>query len=226
MLPESQIKASTKEVVTDIKDVVLEPDEILISYDVVSLYTNVPVEQAINETADLLYDGRWDDPPIDKNTFIELTRLCSTNVLMATTDGYYRQKEGLGMGLPSAPGLANVWMSKYDTIITQDKPKLYKRYVDDILTTILRNKIDEKLKQINELHDNLTFTYETEDSSGKLSFLDALLQHKEHKVSSTWYTKPTDNGLILNFHSLAPSKYKRNIVQGFVHRVYNACSDW
>ena len=46
------------------------------------------------------------------------------------------------------------------------------------------------------------------------------------KLTSTWYTKPTDTGLILNYHSLAPKRYKRSVVSGFVHRIYNSCSTW
>ena len=30
----------------------------------------------------------------------------------------------------------------------------------------------------------------------------------------------------MNFHSLAPTKYKRSVVSGFVHRIYRACSSW
>ena len=45
-------------------------------------------------------------------------------------------------------------------------------------------------------------------------------------ISSTWYHKPTDTGLIMNFHSLAPKKYKRSVVSGFVHRIYRSCSTW
>ena len=82
------------------------------------------------------------------------------------------------------------------------------------------------MAEINGLHENLTFTFETEDDDRNLSFLDTRLQHKQHIISSSWYSKPTDTVLILNFHSLAPTKYKRNIVQGMIHRVYNACSDW
>ena len=46
------------------------------------------------------------------------------------------------------------------------------------------------------------------------------------KLSCTWYTKPTDTGLIMNFHALAPKRYKRSVVSGFIHRIYRACSDW
>ena len=35
-----------------------------------------------------------------------------------------------------------------------------------------------------------------------------------------------DTGLTLNFHSLAPMKYKRSVVIGFVHRIFRSCSSW
>ena len=38
--------------------------------------------------------------------------------------------------------------------------------------------------------------------------------------------KPTDTGLILNFHALAPKRYKRSVVSGFVYRIFRACSTW
>ena len=45
-------------------------------------------------------------------------------------------------------------------------------------------------------------------------------------LTSTWYNKPTDTGLIMNFHALAPKKYKWSVVSGFVYRIYRACSNW
>ena len=30
----------------------------------------------------------------------------------------------------------------------------------------------------------------------------------------------------MNYHSLAPKRYKRSIVSGFVHRIFRACSNW
>ena len=46
------------------------------------------------------------------------------------------------------------------------------------------------------------------------------------QLSSTWYNKPTDTGLIMNFHATAPKCYKRSVVSGFVHRIHRACSNW
>ena len=50
--------------------------------------------------------------------------------------------------------------------------------------------------------------------------------NNEGTLSATWYFKPSDTGLIMNFHALAPVKYKRATVIGFVYRIYRACSDW
>ena len=71
MFEKCKINASSKEICDRLKDVVLEEDEEVISYDVVSLYTNVPVLEAITVCADLLYNLPSDQRPvIDKDTFI------------------------------------------------------------------------------------------------------------------------------------------------------------
>ena len=97
--------------------------------------------------------------------------------------------------------------------------------MDDILTALPGNMIEQKLEDINKLHLDLKFTIERE-KEGSIPFLDMRIINKNGKLSSTWYHKPTDTGLIMNFHSLAPKRYKRTVVSGFVHRIYRACSTW
>ena len=55
VVPQCNINASPKEICDAIKNVTLEQDEIMVSLDVVSLYTNVPVYEAIQVCEDLLY---------------------------------------------------------------------------------------------------------------------------------------------------------------------------
>ena len=202
----------------------LDADTELISFDVSSLYTNVPLDEAIKDCANLLFSGNYPKPPVDRSTFVELATLCSSNVILSTHDGYYRQVDGLAMGSPSAPQLANGWLSKFDPRI-QDEASLYKRYMDDILREIKTDHIDEKLKEINEMHPSLKFTVERENNSA-IPFLDMKIERKNGKLSSKWYSKPTDTGLTMNYHALAPIKYKRSVVSGFVHRIYRSCSNW
>ena len=78
----------------------MNEDEELISFDVSSLYTNVPLQEAINYCTNLLYSGDYAKPPVDRATFKELVSISSHNVILLTNDGYYRQVDGLAMGSP------------------------------------------------------------------------------------------------------------------------------
>ena len=134
------------------------------------------------------------------------------------------QTEGVAMGCAASPHLANGWLSTFDRLI-QGSSSLYHRYMDDIVTIENKDNIDNKLDEINSLHPFLTFTVEKENN-GCLPFLDMLLCNTNGCISSSWFRKSTDTGLTLNYHSLAPMKYKRSVVIGFVHRIYRACSSW
>ena len=159
------------------------------SFDVSSLYTNVPLKEAIEDCTELLYSGKYPKPPVDRQTFVELVSLCSENVIMLTQDGYYRQIDGLAMGSPPAPQLANGWMNKFDNLI-KGEAKLYARYMDDILREINKSEINGKLNEINNLHPALNFTIEREIDS-TIPFLDMKIERLQGKLSSKWYTKPT-----------------------------------
>ena len=97
--------------------------------------------------------------------------------------------------------------------------------MDDIVRNIRRLRIDQKLNEINSLHENLKFNIEKE-LDGKLPFLDMLLMWNGVHFSSIWYNKPTDTRLIMNFHALGPKRYKWSVVAGLVHKIYRARSSW
>ena len=104
--------------------------------------------------------------------------------------------------------------------------KLFKRYVDDIVCTVKGNTLDY-LEYAKSLHKNLQFTLETPNGSGDLAFLDLNINlNKDRKISCHWYQKSTDTGIILNFRSCAPLQHIRNGIQGTVHKIFNATSDW
>ena len=166
----------------------------MVSFDFVSLYTNVPVMESIKVCADLLFRENVEKPPVDRETFIELAKIASCNVILSAHNGYY-QVDDLAMGSPPAPHIANGWLSQFDNAI-QGNAKMFSRYMDDIIREIKKDDIDDKLVQSNNLHPNLAFTIEKKVKS-KLPFLDMLIIHKGEKVSSTWFTKATDTGLIL-----------------------------
>ena len=222
LIPECGINSSTQKVPAQLPSIQLEEDECLVSFDVVSLYTNVPVKESIQVCADLLFNQIT--MSIDKETFVTLAELACCDVVISTHRGYYRQTDGLAMGSPAAPALANGWLSQFEDTIKADS-KLYERYMDDILCTAKTEKVEERLRLLNDLHPNLDFTLEIE-VNGKLSFLDMTIYNEKGSLSSGWFRKATDTGLTLNFHSLAPNKYKKSVVISFIYRIYRACSNW
>ena len=116
LVPECGINTSTEKVSNKIKNCVISDEETLISFDVTSLYTNVPVKESIERCADLLFK-HTQFASLDKETFIVLAELACCNVVFSTHRGYYIQKDGLAMGSPPAPHLANGWLSQFDKVI-------------------------------------------------------------------------------------------------------------
>ena len=53
-----------------------------------------------------------------------------------------------------------------------------------------------------------------------------LIQKTDGTVDSEWFTKPTDTGTVMNWNSIAPMKYKRNLVSGFVNRIWSATTTY
>ena len=222
---ESKINTSTGDINKMVKNMTLQDNEKLISYDVCQLYTNVPLEESIEMAAVRLFQ-ETDEVPVDINTFMKLCKLACSNILIETSNGFIRQVDGLAMGIQCAPQLANIWLAALDKEI-QNESRLYCRYMDDVITIINTQYSTSNLARINKLHPNLTFTSELENEKGELPFLDMLLIHKQDgKIDTQWYRKPTDTGLVLNFHALAPFKYKKSVIINMVHRVNNATNNW
>ena len=115
--------------------------------------------------------------------------------------------------------------AKDSALVETPNAKVFGRYVDDILRSAKVSNIDRILEVSNNLHTSLEFTIETlKDNS--MPFLDMEVRLLDGKIDTSWYQKPTDTGLILQFRALAPVKYKKNIIEGTIYRIFNATSTW
>ena len=75
----------------------------------------------------------------------------------------YRQVDGVAMGSPLSPALANIFVGYYESLLfrTVKKPPMYYRYVDITFAIFnSENDCDEFLHQLNSLHPCLRFTFE------------------------------------------------------------------
>ena len=59
----------------------------------------------------------------------------------------------------------------------ENSPRIYERFVDDIVSIIKRKNLEQFHNHMNALHPKIQFTIE-EESDGELPFLDTLLKRK------------------------------------------------
>ena len=194
----------------------------MVSYDVNSLFTNVPLE----ETVDIIgqYASIVQIPPVLLYCYVRKT---PTLPLMVK---FTSQIDGVAMGSPLGPILANIFMShlekhgKLSAII--NRTLFYKRYVDGTFV-LCRNKNDAEqiLADFINVHHNNKFTMEAE-ANDEISFLDLrLIRLPNGSIEKTIYHKETWSGQYLNFNSYCPIQYKIGLVKTLAYRVRRLCSE-
>ena len=149
-----------------------------------------------------------------------MKKLTENNIESLFIKLFSQQSDGLSMGSPLAPLLANWFVSQLETnLLNKTKnPKMYCRYVDDIFC-IFENKEDALLfeKELNSMHKDMKFTIQT-CQDGKLPFLDTLVAIKDNTILTSTYKKPTSTGVLMNYNSCVPQSWKRNLVKNLYYR--------
>ena len=163
---------------------------------------------------------------------MELLEFILTTTYFSFRGQFYRQKFGTAMGSPVSPLVANMFMEHLEqkllsTAPEELKPKLWKRYVDDILEVIRRGTAEALTQFLNGLDDSgsIKFTYE-EEHGGKLPFLDLLLDRTEtDRLKFLIYRKPTHTDQYLNFSSHHPIEHKLSVVRTLFERCQRLVTD-
>ena len=115
----ANIETNTKEAREKIENIALDPDETIISLDVKSLYTNVPLKEAIEIALQKLYSQ--ESPPEIQRVTILLNKAVS-KVYFKCNDSWYVQVDGLAMGASLAVILAISWLKEYEFALRQEIP--------------------------------------------------------------------------------------------------------
>lgn len=194
---------------------------ILISLDVISMYTNIPIDIAL-ETVEKKWNTLKEHTLLPKCEFIKALTICLKNNYCQFNDKFYQQIKGLPMGSPLSPTIANLVLERLeeDVLKTCDFPVLlYKRYVDDIFCVIPKDSTNSIITKFNNWHNDIQFTIEIEKNN-MLAFLDMKIERPEKggKLILHWYTKPTWSGRYMHFHSNMPMPFKQNVARNLIDR--------
>ena len=137
----------------------------MISFEVKSLFTKVPLKETIDIILTKVYDENKIDRKISKSILKELLYFCMKHVHFKFNNEIYIQCDGVAMGSPLAPLAANIFMiSLEDNILLKSELYLcnWKWYVDDTFAYIRPDKIYMILSELNSYHLNIKFTNELE----------------------------------------------------------------
>ena len=201
----------------------------LCSFDVSSLFTCIPLDETINIAINYVFENVSTVNGLSRDQFKKLLEMVTKETNFLFNRKCYDQVDGVAMGSPLAPILANIFMRHFEENALRHyngtQPILYRRYVDDSFIVFkLKTHVQPFFQYLNGLHANIKFTKD-EESENSLSFLDIKIMKREGKfVTSTFY-KPTHTGVYMNWYSFAPRKYKINLVKCLLNRAWKICSD-
>lgn len=200
------------------------------SFDVCSLFTNVPVLETCNLILNKLFPHKNSQYlGFNRSIFKKLLDNCCLNNIFLFNGKLYSQVEGAPMGGCVSPVLADIFLSHYENIWLDEcpesfRPVFYKRYVDDTFLLFRDRTHAEKFHNfINSRHEQIKFTYELE-CRNQIPFLDVLVKRTENGFETDLYRKPTNTGLGMKFFSEVPYKYKLNLIHTFLNRARLICS--
>ena len=213
-----------------IRDFTLEDNDCLISFDVVSLFTSIPILDASNVifkllSADVNLKNRT---KLTVQDIMQCLDLCFKSTIFSFKNTLYRQTFGAPMGSCVSPVVANIFMEFVEeTAINtfHTPPKLWIRYVDDTFCILKRSCVDEFHEHLNSISESIQFTFERE-VDGRLPFLDVhVIRHQDNTLSTTIYQKPTHTNRYLQFTSHHPKHHKLSVARSLCSRLKSHISD-
>ncbi|XP_026744741.1 uncharacterized protein LOC113506080, partial [Trichoplusia ni] len=208
--------------VNEIKHLHLHDNEVMVSFDVQSLFTCLPVKDCIEIVSKKLAENNL---PLE---YAELLEHCLTSGYLLWNNKFYVQVDGVAMGSPVSPVVADIFMEDFEETALKTAPftpRFYKRYVDDTFTVLPSSQVNAFLKHLNSINNKIQFTMELEDNKS-LAFLDILVKRNpDQTISHTVYRKKTHTDRYLNGESHHHPKQLATVGKSLFQRAHGLCDD-
>ena len=188
----------------------------MVSFDVKSLFRNVPLDRTINIILKRIYDQAELQTFLTRWELKEMLLLCTKKVHFKFNGKTYIQTDGVAMGSPLGPVLADIFMIELEKSLLPELTSYisyWKRYVDDTICFIKIEYVDNILSVLNGFDNNIKFTVE-EEKEGMLPFLDVLICRNDKSIEITVYRKSANNDIYLNWNAFAPRYLEMRSFEG------------
>ena len=154
-----------------------------------------------------------DPPTLPRSIFKILPEFATEKSHFIFNGQYYDQIDGVAMGSPLGPVLANIFnfcaILKRNGSLTTALALLFD---DTFILFDNKNTATQFLHYLNDCHANIKFSVEFEESS-TIPFLDIPIKRHNHTFSTSIYRKKTFTGLYTKWDSFTPRKYKVNLIR-------------
>ena len=225
---------NSKHLSESLAEVIIEEGEIFNSHDVVSLFTNTPIDQSLDVIRTRLQgdSSLKDRTLLSVDDIIDLLKFVLTTTYFLFRGKLCKQRFGAAMGSAVSPVVANLYMEFLEqraiaTAPIHCRPRLWKRYVDDVLEIVRKDQVDNLTTHLNQTDptDSIKFTYEKEQDCC-IPFLDTLIVRKpDGSVKLLIYRKATHTDQYLNFSSHHPIHHKLGVVRTLLDRSNTVITD-
>jgi hypothetical protein len=196
----------------------------LVSIDIVNLFPSIPLDEVIQIAKDMYINDPNRLGNFDSETF-ELLLNWSAKTFILFDSKYYVQTNGLSMGSPLSPTLAEIYMRFIEKHILFHHPNLlfYKRYVDDSILIFkgTSTSFSRFVNNLNKINPHIKFSFEWEIDNS-IPFLDILITRiPGHGFEMEVFHKSISSIIPPVWSSYHPKHQLIGTLKGFISRALN-----
>jgi hypothetical protein len=188
---------------------IMDPDCIIVTADVESMYTNIDIDEGVGIIETILREHGL----VDSRFIALILKWVLQNNYFTFRGNWYKQIKGTAMGTNVAPVYANLVLVFYERLWQKHScwPKCYYRFIDDIFFVVRSNLGHHGLIAISESMNRTSssFKFTFQQSMTGAPFLDLYIM-KDKSFTERWklsyrlYDKPTNKHLYTSPDSYHP----------------------
>ena len=166
-----------------IRNVVIQDDKIMVSFDITFLYTDIPIIDTLNIIKDYINNDdqfTW-KTAIVLYKFLDLVNLVLITIWYTINSQFYQQTDNVAMRGPASSPTAKIYMQAHELSTVLSPPKVWEQFGDDIYSILKRMHLENLFPSHQQSSLKYTFPME-EESNGELAILDTLLKRNNGKM--------------------------------------------